>query len=202
MTIKIENKQNPWVKLLIELGPIGIFIFMYDAEDPESVYRAVGVFMAAMMVSLIASKILLKEISLMLKISAGLVVVTGGLTIYFHSETFIKMKPTVLYALIAVTLLGGYFRKKAFLKNVLEAGFPPMKQQGWLLMSRNVGLFHIGFAILNELIWRNFTMEQWLWTKVWVFFPLSFVMMAFQFSIIQKHLLPEEDSVSESPEEK
>lgn len=186
-----EKPQRPLIKLLIELGPIALFFYLYDAKDMETVYTAVGGFMAAMVVSLIASKMLLKEISLMLWISCGLVMILGGLTIYFHNELFIKIKPTILYSLFAVTLLGGVAFNKPFIKNVMEAGFPPMAHSDWMKLSRNFGLYFVGCAILNEYIWRNFDFETWIATKIWVFVPLSFVMMLTQMPTLMKYMQDE-----------
>jgi intracellular septation protein len=160
--------------------------------------------MATMFMSLIASKIILKEISMMLKISAVMVAIMGGLTLYFENDTFFKMKPTLVNSILGTILLVGYFKKKAFLKIVFEAGFPPMEQKGWLLLSRNIALWYFAFAILNEFIWRNFTLEQWMWSKLWVSIPLSFIMMAFQVPVMQKYMLPEEEpeEITETEEKK
>lgn len=122
--------MNPQlVKLIIELGPIIVFFgansHFSDENGLGGVIPATGLFMAAMLISVIASKKILKEVSLMLKISAGLVAFFGGLTIYFDDPAFIQVKPTILYGLFALTLLGGCLFKKALLRNVMEAGFPP-----------------------------------------------------------------------------
>ena len=75
--------------------------------------------------------------------NATLVAIFGGLTIYFDNEIFIKLKPTILYTLFSITLLGGYAAGKPFLKNLMEAGFPPIEDIAWLKMSRNWGFFFI-----------------------------------------------------------
>lgn len=185
------------IKLLIEMGPLIIFFYANshyaDENGVGGIIPATKIFMIAMAISMISSKIFLKKIALMLWISAGLVGVFGGLTIYFDSEIFIKLKPTILYSFFSVTLLGGYIMGKPFLKNIMEAGFPPIEQIAWMKMSRNWGLFFIGCAVLNELIWRNFTNAEWLAAKLWIFMPLSFIFAMAQMPIIMKHQLEQKN---------
>jgi intracellular septation protein len=160
------------IKLLIELGPIIVFFYANghyaDENGLGGIIPATKVFMVAMAISMICSKIIFKKIALMLWISAGLVGFFGGLTIYFNNDLFIKIKPTILYCMFAITLLGGYFTGKPFIKNVMGAGLPPIEEIAWMKMSRNWGLFFIGCAILNELLWRNLSNADWIAAKAWM----------------------------------
>ncbi len=185
------------IKLLIEMGPIVVFFYANSYYADENglggIIPATKIFMVAMAISMIFSKILLKKITIMLWISAGLVAIFGGLTIYFDNEIFIKIKPTILYTLFSLTLLGGYAFGKPFIKNLMEAGFPPMAEIAWMKMSRNWGLFFIGCALLNEYVWRNYSNEDWISAKIWVFMPLSFVFAMAQMPLVMKHQIDEED---------
>lgn len=147
--------------------------------------------MVAMAVSMICSKIFLKKIAVMLWVSAALVGVFGGLTIYFDSEVFIKIKPTILYSFFAVILLGGYAMGKPFMKTLMEAGLPPIEEIAWMKISRNWGLFFVFSAILNEALWRNLSNADWIAAKLWIFMPLSFIFAMSQMPMIMKHQIEE-----------
>jgi len=186
--------QKQLLKVFIEMFPIILFFYAYDAKDMESVFLATKVFMGAMAVSMIASKILFKKIGLMLWISGGLVGIMGGATIYFHNELFIKLKPTILYSFFAAVLLGGLPFGKFFLKNVFEAGFPPLPDEAWKKLSFRFGIFYIFNAILNEIIHRNFAFDTWIATKLWLFMPLSILFMMAQMPMLMKYMDGKEGS--------
>ena len=187
--------MNQLYKLLIEAGPLVIF---FVANAQVGIFNATAIFMVVMIVAMIAAKVLLKEISLMMWISVGLVVVFGSATIYFEDETFIKLKPTILYSLFAATLLLGTALKKPFIRTVMEAGFPPMEDIAWDKMNFRWGLFFVFCALLNEYVWRNYDTDTWIAAKLWLFMPLSFVFALSQLPLIMKYQMgepePEKDS--------
>lgn len=187
--------MNQIIKLLIELGPIIVFFYANGEYSDENgaggIIPATKVFMVAMAVSMICSKIFLKKIAVMLWVSAALVGVFGGLTIYFDSEVFIKIKPTILYSFFAVILLGGYAMGKPFMKTLMEAGLPPIEEIAWMKISRNWGLFFVFSAILNEALWRNLSNADWIAAKLWIFMPLSFIFAMSQMPMIMKHQIKE-----------
>ncbi|MDG1438946.1 MAG: septation protein A [Emcibacteraceae bacterium] len=187
--------MNQIIKLLIELGPIVVFFYANGQYSDENgvggIIPATKVFMVAMAVAMVCSKIFLKKIAMMLWISAVLVGVFGGLTIYFDSEIFIKIKPTILYTFFALVLLVGYAMGKPFMKTLMEAGFPPIEDIAWMKMSRNWGLYFLFSAILNEILWRNLSNADWLAAKIWVFMPMSFIFAMAQMPIIMKHQIEE-----------
>ncbi|MCC3861959.1 inner membrane-spanning protein YciB [Pseudemcibacter aquimaris] len=192
-----QDVKQQFIKLLIEIGPVFVFIWANKHYSDENgmggAVPAIKVFMIAMAISLIASKIYLGKISRMLLASGALVGFFGALSIYFDDEFFMKIKPTVLYGIFATVLLGGVLGKKAFLKNVFKMGLPPMKDEGWLILSRNWGIYFLICAILNEIIWRNFSFADWLWAKLWLFIPLSFVFAFTQVPVMMKHQIEEEN---------
>jgi len=187
--------MNQIIKMLIELGPIIVFFYANGEYSDENgaggIIPATKVFMVAMAVSMICSKIFLKKIAVMLWVSAALVGVFGGLTIYFDSEVFIKIKPTILYSFFAVILLGGYAMGKPFMKTLMEAGLPPIEEIAWMKISRNWGLFFVFSAILNEALWRNLSNADWIAAKLWIFMPLSFIFAMSQMPMIMKHQIEE-----------
>lgn len=190
-----DNKKQ-LLKLVIEMFPIVLFFYAYDAKDMETVYLATKVFMGAMVISMIASKLVFKKIGLILWISGGLVGILGGATIYFHDELFIKLKPTILYSFFAAALLGGLAFGKFFLKNVFEAGFPPLPDEAWKTLTFRFGLFYVFNAVLNEIIHRNFPFDTWIATKLWLFMPLSLLFMMAQMPMLMKYMEGEEEGSS------
>ena len=190
----MSDTKRQLLKLFIEIFPIVLFFYAYDAKDMESVYLATKVFMAAMVLSMIASRFIFGKIGLILWISGGLVGVMGGATIYFHNELFIKLKPTILYGFFAIALLGGAVFGKYFLKNVFEAGFPPLPDKAWKKLSVRFGIFYIFNAILNEVIHRNFAFDTWIATKLWLFMPLSLLFMMAQMPMLMKYMDIEDEN--------
>ncbi|VAX06081.1 hypothetical protein MNBD_ALPHA03-1814 [hydrothermal vent metagenome] len=190
----MSDGKKQLLKIFIEVFPLVMFLYTYDAKNWESVYLATGVFMGAMLVSMVASKLVFKKIGLILWISGFFVGVLGGLTLYFRDPMFIKMKPTIFNGLLAITLLGGVYFKKYFLKNVFEAGFPPMPDEIWKKLSFRFGLFYIFNAGLNEVIHRNFSFETWLETKIWIGVPLGILFMMAQMPMLMKYMEVEEKS--------
>lgn len=189
----MTDTKKQLIKLFIEIFPIVLFFYAYDAKDRESVYLATKVFMGAMVLSMIASKLVFKKIGLVLWLSGGLVAIMGAATIYFHNDMFIKLKPTILSGFFALTLLGGLAFGKAFLKNVFEAGFPPMPDEAWKKLSFRFGLFYIFNAVLNEVIHRNFAFETWIATKLWLSLPLSLLFMMAQMPMLMKYMDTEKE---------
>ncbi|WP_138381008.1 septation protein A [Luteithermobacter gelatinilyticus] len=181
--------MNQLYKLLIEAGPLVIF---FIANGQWGIYAATAVFMTAMIISMVASRILLKEISLMLWLSVALVTIFGGATLYFEDEAFIKIKPTILYSLFAAVLLLGTLLKKPFIRNVMEAGFPPLEDVAWTKMNFRWGVFFLFCALLNEYIWRTYDTQTWIAAKLWLFMPLSFVFAMAQVPLIMKYQIEED----------
>ena len=116
----------------------------------------------------------------------------------FRSEKWIiQAKPTALYLLFGVALLGGWMKGRALLKILLEAAFEGLSDEGWLKLSRNWGIFFFFMAALNEALRLQLSFESWLWAKLWVFMPLSFLFTFTQIPMLLKHglALEEKDEV-------
>jgi intracellular septation protein A len=114
------------------------------------IFYATGAFMAAMMVAMLISQIKYKHISPLLWFSGVTVVVLGGITIWLHDETFIKIKPTIYYAVVAGLLLFGLYTKRNLLQMVLGSAYPGLSEHGWRVLTRNWALFFIAMALINE----------------------------------------------------
>ena len=177
-------------RLLIDLGPLLVF-FVANAFAPvpgaARIFVATGAFMVAMIAAMLFSAIRYRHISPLLWFSGIMVVVLGGLTIWLHNETFIKMKPTVYYLIVSGLLVFGLATGRPILKGVLGSAYPGLDDIGWAKLTRNWALFFAGMAILNEAVWRSVTTDVWVGFKLWGAIPLTFLFAALNIPMLLKH---------------
>ena len=197
-------KQEPagGAQLLIDVGPLLVFFaanFFAPVPASMKIFVATGAFMAAMIAAMIYSALRFGKISPMLWFSGVLVVVMGGVTLWLHDETFIKMKPTFYYLFVAALLGFGLFAGKPLLKTVLGSAYPGLDQAGWTKLTRNWALFFVFMAALNEGVWRNSSTDFWVGFKLWGAIPLTFLFAAANIPMLLKHGLNREDAVPEEP---
>ena len=142
--------------------------------------------MIATVIAVLFSYILEKKIPIMPTVGAGIVLIFGGLTIYFDNEVFIKMKPTIINLIFAIILYGGMLVKKPLLKILLGAALR-LEEEGWRILTyRWIGFF-IALAVLNEVVWRTQTTDIWVNFKVFGILPITFIFTMTQFPLIKKH---------------
>lgn len=153
---------------------------------------ATAAFMLATVIALIVSRVKLGSISPMLWISGALVLVFGGLTIYFHDPKFIQMKPTFVYAVCAAILGFGLMTGRPLLEQLLGTAYPGLSQLGWHKVTRNWTLFFLGMAVLNELVWRNTSFDFWTAFKLWGAIPMTFAFALANVPMMLKHGLMSE----------
>jgi intracellular septation protein len=175
--------RHPWLPFFIDYAPLILFFIVYKTGG---VFAGTIAFMIAISTAVLASKILLGRVSPMLWLSAILVVGFGALTIYFHDQRFIQIKPTIIYAGLGLLLLIGVALGKPLIKYVLEAGLDGLNDRGWMLLSRNWGLFFIAMAILNEILRATLSFDTWLTVKVWALIPLSLAFGASQIPMMTR----------------
>lgn len=187
------------VKMALELGPLIVF-FLVNARGEsilaafpalktwfsQPIIFATAVFMLAMVVSLLASWLLLKKVAVMPLVTGAVVLVFGGLTLYFQDPTFIKMKPTIVNALFGAVLLGGLLFGQSLLKYVFGEVYH-LKPQGWLILTLRWGIFFFVLAGLNEIVWRNFSTDFWVTFKVWATMPLTVIFAMLQLPVLTKY---------------
>ena len=198
------GKQEPtgFSRLLIDIGPLLIFFltnYLAPVPGPLRIFAATGAFMAAMIAAMIYSQIRYRSISPLLLFSGFMVIVLGGLTIWLRNDTFIKMKPTVYYLLVAGILAFGLRTGRPLLKMVLGSAYPGLDARGWLLLTRNWALFFAFMAALNELVWRNSTTDFWVGFKLWGAIPLTFLFAAANVPMLLRHGLMKEDPAPVEP---
>jgi len=194
--------KTGWLNILVDYGPLLVFLGVYKFYQPPEtstfgeiaavIYGTIA-FMIAAVAALVFSKFKFGHVSPMLILSTALIVGFGGLTIWLQDEKFIQIKPTAIYLLFGVLLLGGWLRGKALLQILLEAAFEGVDRDGWLKLSRNWGVFFVFMAGLNEVLRLQLDFESWLWAKLWVFMPLSFLFTFSQIPMLLKHGLAIDD---------
>jgi intracellular septation protein len=189
-------------KLLIDLGPLLVFFLVnFFAPVPSvlKIFVATGAFMAAMVVAMIYSALRFGRISPLLWFSGAMVVILGGLTIWLHNESFIKMKPTLYYVLVSGLLWFGLLTDRPLLQRVLGSTYPGLDETGWTKLTRNWAFFFGFMAILNEAVWRNSSTDFWIGFKLWGANPLTFLFAAANIPMLLKHGLMREDALPAEP---
>jgi intracellular septation protein len=200
MTAKSEPQGAS--KLLIDLGPLLVFFlvnFLAPVPSVMKIFVATGAFMLAMIAAMIFSAIRYRSISPLLWFSGVMVVVLGGLTIWLHDETFIKMKPTVYYVLVASLLTFGLLTDRPLLQRVLGSTYPGLDEGGWSKLTRNWAIFFAFMAVLNEAVWRNASTQFWIGFKIWGALPLTFLFAAANIPMLLRHGLMKDDALPAEP---
>jgi intracellular septation protein len=189
-TPKSKRDVSPFLKLALEVGPLAVF---FITNGKFGIFYATASFMAATLISLVTSRIFLKRIPVLALITGVFVMIFGFLTIYLHDDTFIKIKPTVVNTLFAFILAAGLIFRRPVLKLALGE-ILQMREEGWRLLTlRWIGFF-LFLAVLNEVVWRNFSTDTWVSFKSFGLMPLTFFFMMFQITLIMRHQISEVSS--------
>jgi intracellular septation protein len=195
-----KEPVNPVLKLVLELGPLMVFFFANTrgawlaqkfpalAELGGPIFIATGLFMAATAVALVVSWMLMRTLPIMPLVSGIVVFVFGALTLYLQDDEFIKMKPTIVNTLFGVILLGGLAFGKSLLGYVFDSAFR-LDAAGWKKLTLRWGIFFLFLAVLNEVVWRNFSTDFWVAFKVWATIPITVLFTASQMPLIMRHSL-------------
>lgn len=185
---------HPLFKLATELGPLVIF---FAANAKFGLFVATGAFMVAIVAAIAASYIVTKHVPLMAIVTAVIVLVFGGLTLFFHDELFIKIKPTIIYALFAVTLGIGLLMGRSFIAVMFDQMFN-LTSEGWRLLTIRWMVFFAGMAVLNEIIWRTQSTDFWVSFKAFGVIPITAVFAMLQTSLIKRYSIePATDEASD-----
>ena len=169
-------------KLFIDIGPLAVFFIFYTRGNLQT---AILPFMIATIIAVLFSYIIEKKIPIMPTVGAVIILIFGGLTIYFDNEIFFKMKPTIINLLFAGILFIGILLNKSLLKYLLS-GAIKLEDEGWSILTKRWIGFFISLAILNEIIWRTQSTDLWVNFKVFGILPITFIFTLTQFSIIKK----------------
>jgi intracellular septation protein len=175
--------MKSFYKLLIDIGPLAVFFIFYTRSGLQA---SILPFMVATVIAVLFSYILEKKIPIMPTVGAGIVLLFGGLTIYFDNDIFFKMKPTIINVLFAVILYGGILINKPLLKYLLGAALK-LEEAGWKILTQRWIGFFIALAILNEIVWRTQSTDVWVNFKVFGILPITFIFTMTQFPLIKKY---------------
>jgi intracellular septation protein len=178
-----KPKLNPLLKLAFDLGPLVLFFF---ANSRYGIFVATATFMVAVLAALAVSYALTRTLPIMPVVTAIIVVAFGGLTLVLHDATFIKVKPTMIYALFGVVLIGGLYFNKPLLGIVFDSMFS-LTDAGWRKLTWRWAIFFLVLAVLNEIVWRNVSTDAWVDFKVFGVTPLTFLFAALQLPLIKKY---------------
>ena len=170
-------------KLLIDIGPLAVFFIFYNKSGLQA---SILPFMIATVIAVLISYILEKKIPIMPTVGAAIVLLFGGLTIYFDNEVFFKMKPTIINLLFAIILYGGILINKPLLKYLLGAALK-LEEEGWKILTQRWIGFFIALAVLNEFVWRTQSTDIWVNFKVFGILPITFIFTMTQFPLIKKY---------------
>jgi intracellular septation protein len=182
-----KPQLNPFLKLALDIGPLVLF---FVANNRFGIFTATGVFMAASLAAIAVTYAMTRHLAIMPIITAVIVLVFGGLTLILHDETFIKLKPTIIYVLFGGTLAVGLMFGKSLLGIVLDSMFH-LTDEGWRKLTLRWALFFFALAALNEVVWRTQTTDFWVSFKLFGALPLTFVFGALQMPLIKKYSVEE-----------
>ncbi len=194
----MKNNQNSLTKALLEFGPIIIFFLAYrytplpaefeGDESLEKIIFATKIFIPTIFLALLIGYVQTKQIAKMPFFTAILILIFGGLTIWLRDETFIKMKPTIIYLLFALILWFGLLRNRSYLKVLMEVALQ-LEDTGWLLLTKRFALLFLFMAILNESVWRFFTTDTWVTFKTFGLPVITITFFLAQIKLINRYRL-------------
>ncbi|PLX36590.1 MAG: septation protein A [Hyphomicrobiales bacterium] len=196
------NRATPssGFKFLLDFGPLVVFFATYMLASPVTIggetYKPLvvaGVVLAVLtVIALAVSYVRYKHIPTMPAVSGVLVVFFVTLSVILNDATFFKIKPTIVYCLFAVALLGGLAFGKYFLAKLFDGAFH-LDEAGWRKLTLRWGLFFLVMAVVNEAVWRNFSEESWVTFKTFGFLPLTVIFAIAQVPLMQKHAVEQEE---------
>lgn len=179
----MERTAPRWLKPATEYGPLAVFLAVYATAG---LLPATAALLAATLAGLALSWLYLRRLPAMALVTAGVVAVFGGLTLWLQDETFIKMKPTIANALLAAVLLGGLALGRMPLKLLFGTALD-LTEPGWRALTLRCGLFFAAMAGLNEIVWRTQSTDVWVSFKVFGLLGLTFAFMLAQAPLIARH---------------
>jgi len=190
-----KRKPHPLFKLATELGPLLVF---FGVNARFHLFVATAAFMVAIVAAMAASYVVTRHVPMMALVTGIVVLVFGTLTLALHDETFIKVKPTIIYGLFALVLGGGLLFGRSFIAIMFDQMFN-LTPRGWRILTMRWTLFFLAMAFLNEAIWRTQTTDFWVAFKAFGVIPLTTIFAITQMPLIKRyHLEPVSLETSEA----
>ncbi len=202
MTDMKEKKINPTVKLVLELGPVVLFFVAYTrikdqqfdlfGQTYDGFIVATAAFIPVLLISTGLMWWLSGKLSKMQVMTAVLVLVFGGMSVWFNDERFFKMKPTIIYLIFGGLLGFGLLRGQSYLRYVMDEAMP-MQEQGWMILTRRLCAFFFGLAVVNELVWRTMSTSAWVNFKTFGLTIAVFAFFIMQASLFNKYSIDKDE---------
>lgn len=191
-----EKKISGGLKSLLELGPIALFFAAYlwlkdetyviGGTEYQGFIVVTALFIPVFLASIAALWWLTGHLSRMQMVTAVLIIIFGGLSVWFNDPRFFKMKPTIIYLLFGGVLAFGLLRGRSYLQSLMD-GLMPLTETGWMILTRRLMYFFFGLAVLNEIVWRTMTEETWVYFKTFGLTAAIFLFFITQSSVFSKH---------------
>jgi intracellular septation protein len=179
-----EKRQlSTGLRLALDLGPLLVF---FVVNGRWGIFAGTAAFMVAVLAALAVSYALIRRLPLMTIVSAVIVAVFGTLTLVLHDDTFIKLKPTIIYLLFGALLLGGLALGRSLLAVVFDSVFA-LDAAGWRKLTLRWGVFFLALALVNEIVWRTQSTDFWVAFKVFGVVPLTFLFAMLQYPLLARH---------------
>ena len=192
-----DSDKPAWLRPLVDFGPLAVFFVGYFLWD---LLTATAALICATLVVLAIGFLVERRIAVMPLVTAVIVVVFGGLTLWLEDETFIKMKPTIVQFLFATLLLGGMAFGKSLLKLVLQQALS-LDEAGWRILTLRWAIFFIASGLLNEAVWRTQSTDFWVTFKVFGLLAITLVFALLQTPLILRHRIEEPEEAAPVPAE-
>lgn len=196
-----EREINPWVKSALELGPVlGFFVaylwfkdetYVVGGTEYDGFVAVTAVFIPIFLLAMGALWALTGVLSRMQVFTAIMLVIFGGLGVWLNDERFIKMKPTLVYLLFGGILSFGLMRGTSYLQYLMQ-GLMPLKNEGWMILTKRMAALFVGLAVANEVIWRTMTTETWVYLETFGFPVAMFAFFMAQAGLFKTYGLEEE----------
>ncbi len=183
----MSKPSPPWLKPTVDYGPLIVFFVAFWGGGHD-LLTATAALLAATAVALALSLIVARRVPIMPLVTAAVVGIFGGLTLYFEDETFIKMKPTIVEAIFSLILFGGLAVGRPLLKPLMESAWP-MDDTGWRRLTLRFAFFFAAVAVLNEIVWRTQSTEFWINFKLFGIMGLTLLYALAQAPLMKRHAL-------------
>ena len=178
---EISPSTRRLVRGVVDYG--GLVVFLVGFLVTHDVVKATWWLVAGSAAALVLGFVVERRIAPMPLLAGGAALFFGALTLIFHDDRFIKMKPTFMNLAFAAFLLGGTIMGKSPLK-VLMGKELPMSDRVWKTLTWRYGAYFLLIAIVNEAVWRTQPAETWVFFR----FP-GLMILAVIFSLTQTRLI-------------
>jgi intracellular septation protein len=177
------------IKLFVEFGPIIVFLVTYKYSD---ILMATKLMIIVTLFCLMISYLIDRKLSVPLMLSALILIVSGSVTLLTGDPKYIKMKPTIVYLIFSVALYIGAIKNKPIIKDVLGSVIS-MQEEYWISLSTRFALYFLGMALINEIVWRNFSEDMWVNFKVFGALPITLIFVAMQIPFILRNQITDDN---------